>query len=253
MTNKLKMKKLLSVFLLISWCGGALSQSAEEIVRKAHDKQRGESSYGEMSMTIIRPGWQRTIKMKSWSKGKDYFLIYITYPAKEKGQVFLKRGRDMWNWVPSIERTIKLPPSMMSQSWMGSDFTNDDLVEQSSIVNDFEHKLLGKVKVRDKICWKIELIPKPDAPVVWGKIILWITVDSYDIWAAEYYDEDNYLVNVENAYDIKKMGDREIPTRIEIVPVDKKGHKTILEIIDMKFNIPIDESFFSLQNMKRVR
>ncbi|MBT4339587.1 MAG: outer membrane lipoprotein-sorting protein, partial [Bacteroidetes bacterium] len=173
--------------------------------------------------------------------------------VKEKGQVFLKRGKEMWNWMPSIDRMIKIPPSMMMQGWMGSDFTNDDLVEQSSSVKDYKHTLLGKSIVREVLCYKIELIPKEDAPVVWGKIIMWITVDGFDTWAAEYYDEDNELVNVEKAYDIKTMGDRTIPTRIEIIPVGKKGEKTILQIIDMKFNEKLEDDFFSQQNMKRIR
>ncbi|MBT7995450.1 MAG: outer membrane lipoprotein-sorting protein, partial [Bacteroidetes bacterium] len=207
----------------------------------------------EMSMTIVRKNWTRTVEMKSWTKGSDQAMIYITSPVKEKGQVFLKRGKEMWNWMPSIDRMIKIPPSMMMQGWMGSDFTNDDLVEQSSSVKDYKHTLLGKSIVREVLCYKIELIPKEDAPVVWGKIIMWITVDGFDTWAAEYYDEDNELVNVEKAYDIKTMGDRTIPTRIEIIPVGKKGEKTILQIIDMKFNEKLEDDFFSQQNMKRIR
>ena len=191
--------------------------------------------------------------MKSWQKGTSYSLILITSPAKDKGQVFLKIKTDMWNWVPSIEKMIKIPPSMMMQSWMGSDFTNDDLVRQSSIVVDYVHKMLGKDKVRDMDCFKIELIPLPDAAVVWGKVILWITVSGFDIWMAEYYDEDNKLVNISNNYDIKRMGDREIPTRLEMVPQNRKGQKTVLHIDEMKFNTGIDERFFSQQNMKKVR
>ena len=174
-------------------------------------------------------------------------------PANEKGQTFLKRGTEMWNWVPSIERMIKLPPSMMMQSWMGSDFTNDDLVKQSSIVEDYHHKLLGEENIRGKQCYKIQMIPKEEAAVVWGKIILWVTKDGFDMWKGDYFDEDDELVHTENAYDIKKMGDRMIPTRMEIIPADKKGHKTELIIEEMIFNKPIDDSFFSQQNMKRIR
>ncbi len=118
--------------------------TAKEIVKKADDKERGLTSKGEMTLTIIRPDWSRSISMKSWSKGTEYSLIYITAPAKEKGQVFLKRKTDMWNWIPSVERIIKIPPSMMMQSWMGSDYTNDDLVKESSIVVDYTQKLWEK-------------------------------------------------------------------------------------------------------------
>ena len=207
---------------------------------------------GEMSMTIVRPKWERTISMKSWSKGDDYFMIYITAPAKEEGQVFLKVGKEMWNYVPTISRMIKIPPSMMMQSWMGSDFTNDDLVKQSSIVVDYDHHLLGKETIRGKECYKLELIPHEDAAVVWGKIISWITTDGFDLWKSEYYDEDGELQNTENAYDIKQMGDRNIPTRMEIIPADEEGKKTVLNILNTTFNEPIDDSFFSKQNMKKV-
>ena len=227
--------------------------TAKEIVDKADKKNRGESSRGIMSMTIVRPNWERTIEMKNWSKGTDLFMIYITQPAKEKGQVFLKVGKEMWNYVPTISRMIKIPPSMMMQSWMGSDFTNDDLVKQSSIVVDYDHKLLEEEEVRGQLCYKIELIPHPEAAVVWGKIISWITKDGFNLWKNEYYDEDGYLVNIENGYNIKKMGDRIIPTRFEMIPADEEGRKTIMEIKESEFNIDIKDSFFSKQNMKKVR
>ncbi|MEA3494673.1 MAG: outer membrane lipoprotein-sorting protein [Bacteroidota bacterium] len=248
------MKKVIfTLTLIFSLFACSYAQTATEIIIKADQKHRGKTSFGEMKMTIVRPSWERSISMKTWSKGSDYFLIYITEPVKERGQVFLKRDKEMWNWIPSIERMIKIPPSMMMQSWMGSDFKNDDLVEESSIVVDYEHKLLGVFKVREKVCYKIELTPKPDAAVVWGKIITWITKDGLNQWSTKYFDEDGYLVNVEKAYEIKQMGDRNIPTRIEIIPVEKDGHKTILEIKKMEFDKKIDDSFFSQQNMKRIR
>jgi outer membrane lipoprotein-sorting protein len=249
------MKNLILTILMLSACQGLEAQdlSAKEIIRKADEKNRGLSSQGSMTMTVVRPDWTRTITMKVWSKSKEYSLVLITAPARDKGQVFLKIKTEMWNWVPSIDKTIKIPPSMMLQPWMGSDFTNDDLVKQSSIVIDYNHKLLGKEKVRGMDCYKIEMIPLPDAAVVWGKVIMWITISGYDQWMAEYYDEDSKLINVSNSYDIRKMGDREIPSRIEMVPRNKKGQKTVMQIEDMKFNTRIDEGFFSQQNMKKIR
>jgi hypothetical protein len=227
--------------------------TATEIIKKADYKSRGETMQGEMTMKIIRPSWERSISMKSWSKGNDYFMIYITAPAKEKGQVFLKVDKEMWNYVPTISRMIKIPPSMMMQSWMGSDFTNDDLVKQSSTVVDYEHILLGEETVREMNCYKIELIPLEDAPVVWGKIIAWVTKDGFDMWKAEYYDEDGYLQNTQSSYDIKNFGDRDIPSRMEIVPAYKEGEKTVLIFENSVFNKPIDDNFFSKQNMKKVK
>jgi outer membrane lipoprotein-sorting protein len=249
------MKKLILPLLMLAGWQSCFAQelTAKEIIQKADDKTRGLSSQGTMTMTVIRPDWSRTITMKTWSKGREYSLVLITAPAKDKGQVFLKIKTEMWNWVPSIDKTIKIPPSMMLQSWMGSDFTNDDLVKQSSIVVDYTHKLLGRETVRGMECYKLELIPLPEASVVWGKIISWITVKGFDLWKSEYYDEDMILVNEENGFDIKKMGDRDIPTRMEMSPVNKKGNKTIFEINTIRFNIPIEESFFSQQNMKKVK
>ena len=253
----MRILKTLSILSIIFLFGNTQTYSqelsAKEIIRKADEKNRGSSSKGIMSMTIIRPKWERTIVMKNWSKGNDNFMIYITKPAKEKGQVFLKVGKEMWNYVPTISRMIKIPPSMMMQSWMGSDFTNDDLVKQSSIVVDYDHKLLGEEVIRDINCYKIELIPHPDAPVVWGKIISWITKDGYNLWKNEYYDEDGYLQNIENGYNIKKMGDRTIPTKFEMKPADEEGKKTVMEILEVEYNIKIDDSFFGKQNMKKVR
>jgi len=247
-------------FILLFTClmmNQALAQqdslSAREILRIADEKMRGLSSEGEYSMTIVRPTWSRTVIMKSWSKGTEYSMIYITSPAREKGQVFLKREKDMWNWVPSIERLIKIPPSMMMQSWMGSDFTNDDLLKESSVLKDYNHVLSGEENIRGYDCYKLSLYPREDAAVVWGKLVMWISKEGYHRLKTEYYDEDQYLINEENLFDIRRMDDREIPTRMEMVPMDKKGNKTIFRFLNVKFDIDIKESFFSQQNMKRVR
>jgi outer membrane lipoprotein-sorting protein len=233
---------------MISW-----GQNIDEIIRRADEKFRGESSKSKLTMIIERPTWSREISMKSWTLGNEYSMIYITTPAKEEGQVFLKRENQMWNWVPTIERMIKIPPSMMMQSWMGSDFTNDDLVNASSLVEDYNNELLGEDTIRSFDCYKIKLIPKTDAPVVWGKIIMWVSKEKYHWLRGEYYDEEGNLVNTEIMKDIKKMDDREIPTRLEMLPADEKGHKTVLVFEKIDFNINITESFFSQQNMRRVR
>jgi outer membrane lipoprotein-sorting protein len=244
--------KILSIILLFS-AAMANAQDIKEIVKKADDKFRGKSSEGTMTMIIERPTWSRTVTMKSWSIGNDYSLIYITAPAKEKGQVFLKRESEMWNWMPTIERMIKIPPSMMMQSWMGSDFTNDDLVRESSIVIDYTHKLVGEEIIDGYKCYKVELIPLPDAPVVWGKVLMWISKDEFYWLRSEFYDEDDILVNTEILSEIKKMDDRNMPTRMEMIPADEEGHKTTMIYEKIDFDVKIDESFFSQQNMKRVR
>jgi outer membrane lipoprotein-sorting protein len=257
-----KMKKI-NFFLLVFLIGTVLpgkgllqaqdNPTAKEIIDRANQLMRGNSSYAEMTMKIIRPKWDRTLSFKAWSKGTDLSLIYITEPAKESGQVFLKREKEMWNWVPSIERMIKIPPSMMMQSWMGSDMTNDDLVKESSIVEDYSHTLIGTETIEEYDCYKIQLEPHEDAPVVWGKIISWISRDEYFTLKNEYYDEDGYLVNREILSKIKNVGDRVIPTYFEIIPVDKEGQKTTMEFTHVTFNVPMEDDFFSIQNMRRVR
>ena len=159
----------------------------------------------------------------------------------------------MWNWMPSINKMIKIPPSMMSQSWMGSDFTNDDLVKMNSYVNQYTHKILGEEMVEGHNCYKIELMPKPDAAVVWGKVLAWISKEEFYQLKLEFYDEEMELVNRQECFDIKQFSDRKLPSRLVMTPVDEPGNKTILEIIDSEFNIDINESFFSQQNMKKIR
>ena len=247
--------RIFTTFLVLASAFSAFGQdiNIEEIVRQADEKFRGTSSKGELTMIIERPSWSRTVSMKNWTLGNDYSLIYITEPAKEKGQVFLKRDKEMWNWVPNIERMIKIPPSMMMQSWMGSDFTNDDLVKESSMADDYNQKLLGYEVIEGYNCYKIELIPHEDAAVVWGKVIMWISKDELHWLKAEFYDEDGYLVNTEILSDIKKMDDRVMPTRLEMIPADEEGHKTIMIFDKIDFDVDIKESFFSQQNMKRIR
>lgn len=254
------MKKniILSVFAILLIGLGLMSfdtaePTAKEIIEKMDSKFRGQSSKSTMTMKIVRPKWTRTMKMKSWTKGDDYSLILVTSPARDKGVTSLKRKNEMWQWQPSIGRVIKLLPSMMSQSWMGSDFTNDDLSNQSSIIVDYDHKKLGKIKLYDRECYMIELKPKPDAPVVWGKILVWVDTKDYLQLKTEFFDEDNMLVNTMRGTEIKTMNGRTVTTRMDIIPADEPGNKTIMIYNDIQFDVKLSDSFFSVQNMKKVR
>lgn len=252
------MKKLKSLIFVTSiiFCADiqAQSLSATEIVRRADEKFNGEkSSVMVMSMTIVRPSWQRTVDFKNWSLGKDYALTLILTPAKDAGQTFLKRGSEMWSWNPSINRLIKLPPSMMSQGWMGSDYTNDDILKESSVVNDYKHEISGEEKIDGHDCYIIKMKPKEDAAVIWGQQIRWIDKNEFLVLKAELYDDDGILVRTEKGTDIKIMDGRTIQTRMELLPADEPGNKTIVTIQEIKFNIPLQESFFSQQSMKNVR
>lgn len=247
-------KRFLIIGLLLAVSVVTNSQNATEIVKRADDKMRGEkSSYSEMTMKIVRPTWERSVSFKSWGKGTELSLVYITAPARDKGQSFLKIKREMWSWNPQINRTVKLPASMLSQGWMGSDFTNDDLLNQRSVVVDYTHKIVGEEKVDDVACYKIELHPRPEAPVVWGKMNLWISKEHDLILKTEYYDEEGYLVKTELAHTLKTMDNRLMPTVYELIPADEKGNKTVVTMDKIQFNIPIEDKFFSMQNMTKIR
>lgn len=240
-----------SLIALVSFTVNA--QSAKEIIKMVDDKMQGESNKAEMRMTIVRPDWKREITMKSWAKGRDMSLILITGPARDKGTSTLKRKKELWNWQPSIDRTIKLPPSMMLQSWMGSDFTNDDLVRESSIVNDYTHELGEDTVVNNYDCYKIIMTPKPDAPVVWGKLVVYVEKVELNQLLVYYYDEDAFLVNTMKLSEVKNMDGRNIPTRMEMIPAEEPENMTVIEYLVMDFDIDISDNFFSIQNMKRVR
>lgn len=244
---------LTSLILALSYYSYGQQVNATEIVRKANELMTGRSSQSVGSMKIIRPSWTRSVGMKMWSLGNDYYMILITAPAQDKGQVFLKRHNEMWNWMPGISRIIRIPPSMMGQNWMGSDFTNNDLVKANSIVDDYTHKLLGNETIEGYDCYKIQLNPKPGAAVVWDKIIAWIAKDKYFMLKAEYYNEDGELVNREIQSDIRHFDDRDLPSKLVMTPVNDKGKQTVMEFQQLKFNMPLKEDFFSQQNMKKLR
>lgn len=227
---------------------------ATDIVRKADEKFNGEKTgYSIMSMTIIRPAWQRTIEFKSWTMEDDYALALITAPARDKGQTFLKRKNEMWSWNPAISRLIKLPPSMMSQGWMGSDYTNDDILKESSVVDDYTHSSEGEEMIEGRMCHKVKLLAKPDADVLWSFQIWWVDMKEFIALKAELYDEDGLLVRSEFAKDLKVFDGRLLPSLLELVPAENPGNKTVLKITEMQFNVRMEESFFSQQNMKTVR
>jgi len=252
------MKKLL-ILALISITGFAFlsfqntDPTALEIIKKMDAKQKGNTSQSEIKMTIIRPGWSREMTMKSWGLGDDFGITVITAPARDKGTAFLKRKKEIWNFQPSIDRVIKMPPSMMTQSWMGSDFTNDDLVKQSSIVVDYTHEIVGSEEIEGRDCYKIKLTPTEDAAVVWGSVLTWVDKKDYLQLKTEFYDEDEYLVNTMLGKDIKELGGQLLPAILEVIPADEPGHKTIVENLWIKFDEPMKEGFFSIQNMKRLR
>ncbi|WP_422081319.1 outer membrane lipoprotein-sorting protein [Ulvibacterium sp.] len=245
----MKLRILTILFLTTSYSYG---QTADEIVKKSDDKLRGTSSYTELTIDIIRPKWSKEMKMRGWSRGSDYSVSVITSPAKEKGTVFLMREKEVWNYLLTLERTVKFPPSMMLQNWMGTDLTNDDLIKQSSLVIDYTKEIIGKEEKEGYPCWKIELTPKPEAAVVWGKIIIWIDKKEYMQMQTDYYDEDMFLVNQMVGSEVKTFDGKLLPSKLTVTPVDKPGQSTVITYNQWKFDMDIPEEYFTTNYMKRI-
>jgi outer membrane lipoprotein-sorting protein len=253
MISRLAFLRLLVFTLLCVLMQSAFAQTAKEIIQRSNDLMRGTSSYAEISMTIVKPEWSRTVAMKIWSVEPDYAMVYVTEPARDRGSVTLKRKNEVWNWLPSVQRVIKLPPSMMLSSWMGSDFTNDDLVRQSSIVDDYRHTLEGEETIEGRKCWKVTLVPHPEAGVVWGKVIMWVSKEGYLQMRTDFFDEEGARVRSFTGSNVRKFGDRMLPAHFEMIPVNEPGTRTVMDYREMRFDKAYDPSFFSEQNMKRVR
>ena len=246
-------KNHLTFLMFMFFCISVFAQSADEVVQKSEDLLQANSSKSDVTMRIERPSWSRELSMRSYSLREDYAMIYILEPVRDRGTSFLKRQTELWQWVPNISRVIRIPPSMMTQSWMGSDFTNDDLVRGASVVTDYTHSFLSDTVSDGANAWRVRLIPKPTAPVVWSKVIMWVTKGDYIRRRVEFFDERGTLVSVLVLDNVKKMGGRTIPTRMTMTPQDKPGDRTVMEYNDAQFNISINESFFSQQNMKQIR
>ena len=241
----------LAALLLISSLGYGEQPDAHELVAKTDLALRGKTQQGKASMTVRTPDWERTLEMDYWSVNPDKSFILITAPAKEAGTSTLRIESNMWNYLPKVERVIKIPPSLMLQPWMGSDFTNDDLVKESSLVNDYTHNIVAEVVEGGDACYQVLATPKPDAPVVWGKLVLAIRKSDYLPRKEEFYDEKGKLRKVLTYEDIRRAGGRNYPMRWKMVSVTKPGHETVLVYSDLKFDLRIPDRVFTQRNMKR--
>ncbi|MEJ2108577.1 MAG: outer membrane lipoprotein-sorting protein [Acidobacteriota bacterium] len=200
-------------------------------------------------MEIVTPNWQRTLRMKSWTEGKEKTLIRLLSPPKEEGTATLRLGNEMWNYLPRANKIMKIPPSMMMSSWMGSDFTNDDLVKEFTFLDDYVYEFAQPEDAKPDLLY-IAFIPKEGLPVVWGKIVAAVNKDNYLPEWDRYYDEKGRLMRVINFRDVKDFDGRLIPAVMEIVPQDKKDQKTVLRYIKAEFNNAIPEDVFSLRNLR---
>ena len=229
----------------------AQQPGAREIVDRVETLLWGKTVQGEYEMTITTPRWQRTLALRAWMERPRRSFIRILAPAKEKGIGSLRIGAEMWNYLPNVERTIKIPPSMMLQPWMGSDFTNDDLVKSSSVIDDYTQKILREEPAGDAPAYVLELIPKPDSAVVWGKIVYWVRKSDLIPLKEEFYSERGELVRTMTFSDVRPMGGRAIPTKWEIRPADKPGNSTTIVVKAALYERAIDPEVFTQRNLQK--
>ncbi len=222
------------------------------IVDKVDRLFRSETSQGEVQMEIINPHWQRTLKMKVWTQGLEKTFIYIEEPRKDRGTATLRVGDEMWNYFPNINKVMKVPPSMMMGSWMGSNFTNDDLVKETTLLDDYEAELFTPDDAEDGYYY-IKLIPKENTPSVWGKIIVKVRKEDYIPVQQDYYDEKGELIRSMYLKDIKMLGGKKIPAVMEMVPHKKENEKTVIEYLDVTFDKKLDDDIFTLRNLRKNR
>lgn len=247
--------RILLLFLLATslvasaYAAGTPGLDLRALIREVEDQYTGISSHAIMTMQVRTEHWQRSLKMEAWSLGRDQFLIRILEPAKERDVATLKIGREVWNYLPKVDRTIKIPPSMMGGAWMGSHITNNDLVKQSHIDQDYDFSLLTETND----FWRIEGLPKPDAAVVWGKIIYQVGKADRVPQRVEYFDEAMVKVREILFDQVKTVDDRRLPLRMIVQPMDKPEEQTLLQYHQIAFDIPLNEDFFSLRNLKRSR
>ncbi|MCD6454234.1 MAG: outer membrane lipoprotein-sorting protein [Candidatus Aminicenantes bacterium] len=223
--------------------------TAREIVKKVEDSMRGRSSVGEMEMRVVKKEWSRTLKMKFWEKGKEKALVVITSPAKERGVATLKIGKNVWNYIPSIERVIKIPSSMMGASWMGSHFTNDDLVKEYSIVDDYNPEL----KSQDREFYYLVLYPKPQAAVVWGRVEIKVSKKTFIPEVSSYFDEKGNRIRRIEYMDVRRVGKRYFPFHWVLYPEKKPGEKTEIIVHKIKFDVSIPDRIFTLKCLKEMK
>ena len=241
---------LLAIVLAVP-AGPAGQPSVEELLNEADDLWRGSSSRGRISMHIKTARWQRSLTMRVWSQGTEKTLIQVLAPAKEKGTATLKVNNEIWHYLPKVDRTIKVPASMMSGSWMGSHLTNDDLVKESRFTDDFECEVSSRPEGRRSGHHVVECVPQPDAPVVWGKVVLAFRASDEMLERITYHDEDGELVRTLEYSDVGDLGGRRLPRRVSVIPADEPDELTEVVYEELAFDVELPRRIFSLQALRR--
>ena len=221
-----------------------------EIVKKLDQLYRSKSSHADIVMDIVTPDWSRTLEMEAWSLDTKHTFIRILEPKKERGVATLRIENEMWNYLPKTNKVIKVPPSMMMSSWMGSDLTNDDLVKEFSLYEDYTYSEVHPPDADSGIMY-IRAVPRPDLPVVWASIVLAVDREALlPLWD-QYYDEKGEKMRRMTYSEVRTFSGRKIPSVMELVPQNKEGHKTVIRYRSLELDLPIDEEIFSLRNLQR--
>ena len=231
----------------------AQAQSAREIIDRVDRLMRGESSLARFTMDIRTENWDRSLTLRAWSLGTEHALIRVETPQKEAGTATLRAEQEVWNYLPRVDRTIKVPSSMMMGSWMGSHFTNDDLVKESRLVDDYEIEIEYEGPRDGVDVWEFLLVPLPEAPVVWGKIRYQVMKEDLLPTWARYYDESDELIRTMTFSEYRVMDSRLVPTVMTVEPADKPDETTVVRYHELEFDTGLDEDFFSLRNLRRER
>jgi outer membrane lipoprotein-sorting protein len=247
-----KSAHLVILIVMMSGAQTAAAQDAAEIVRASIDNWRGKSSYGEMTMTIHRPTWERTMSMRAWTQGSKKTLVRVTAPKKDAGNGTLMVDNNMWSYAPKVNRVIKVPSSMMGQSWMGSDFSNKDVSRADTIVDEYDHTLLGKEEHEGHTVYVIESVPHEEAAVVWGKEVLRIRDDDVLV-SQEFYDQDGVLAKVLESLEVGEIGGRTIAIRQRMAKTDSEDEWTEFRIDSVEFDIAISDNLFTRSNLQNPR
>ncbi len=247
---------LLFPFLLAAAVTGAAGpgaeRSADEIIRAAVDQWRGVSSQSDMTMVIHRPDWERSMTMRAWTKGDDKALVRVLDPAKDRGNGTLTDKNSMWTFSPKVNRVIKVPSSMMGQSWMGSDFSNKDVAKADDIIDQYTHTLVNRHDEDGTTIYEIESVPVEDAAVVWGREVLLIRDDNV-VAEHRFYDQDDALVKILESLEIGELGGRTVALRQRMHKVDAPEEWTEIRVLDAEYGVDIPDNFFTLSNLRNPR
>lgn len=248
------MKRLLSGLLICiaASLANAATPDPRELIREAMNHWRGLSSYSEMTMTIYRPDWERSMSMRAWTRGEKTTLVRVTLPKKDAGNGTLTKDNNMWTFAPKINRIIKIPSSMMSQSWMGSDFSNKDISKSTDIIDQYDHTLVETRQQDGHTVYVIQSVPHEDAAVVWGKEILFIR-DDYILLEQQYWDQDGILVKTMKALEVKELGGRTVASRIRMSKQDAPQEWTQMSVQDIRFDVENPDSLFTLSSLRNPR